>query len=396
MLSEYHIGLGRKKNCMRELAAFAGARKAQIGADKVFDFSLGNPSIPAPPCVNDAIRELLELDSIEVHGYTTAAGLPSLRKAIADDFNARYGGDIRPERMYVICGAAAGLAICSKALVQPGEEAIAFAPFFTEYRVFVEGAGGVLVSVPPTAELQPDLEAFERALSEKTQMVIINTPNNPSGVVLTAETLTRLSDLLRAAEARYGHPIYLVSDEPYRELVYDGKPIPHPVNFYDDTIIDYSYSKSLSLPGERIGYLAVSSRMANGDEVYAAITGAARTCGYVNAPSLMQRVVEKCVGQTSDIAEYKINRDLLFNGLTELGFDCVFPDGAFYIFMKSPEPDAVAFSEKAKKYELILVPSNDFGVEGYVRLAYCVSSDTIRRSMPAFAQLAAEYGLQKK
>ena len=328
MLSDYHIGLGRKKNCMRELAAFAGARKAQIGADKVFDFSLGNPSIPAPPCVNDAIRELLELDSIEVHGYTTAAGLPSLRKAIADDFNARYGGDVRPERMYVICGAAAGLAICAKALVQPGEEAIAFAPFFTEYRVFVEGAGGVLVSVPPTAELQPDLEAFERALSEKTQMVIINTPNNPSGVVLTAETLTRLSDLLRAAEARYGHPIYLVSDEPYRELVY----------FYDDTIIDYSYSKSLSLPGERIGYLAVSSRMANGDEVYAAIAGAARTCGYVNAPSLMQRVVEKCVGQTSDIAEYKINRDLLTAGLREIGYECVDPKGAFYLFAKALEP----------------------------------------------------------
>ena len=249
------------------------------------------------------------------------------------------------------------------------------------------------MSVLPAEGLQPDMAAFEAALNEKTKLVIINTPNNPSGVVLSAESLQSIGDILRRAEEKYGHTIYLVSDEPYRELVYDGVQAPCVMHFYDDTIICYSFSKSLSLPGERVGYLAVSSRMAEKEKVFASIAGAARACGYVNAPSMMQRVIEKCLGQTADISQYKQSRDLLYGGLTALGFDCVKPDGAFYLFMKTPEPDAKAFSERAKKFELLLVPSDDFGLPGYVRIAYCVSPDMIRRSMPAFKRLAEEYGL---
>ena len=393
MISQAMLGFGRSKSCIRELAAYGARRKAEIGADRVFDYSLGNPSVPAPDCVNEAIRELLSLDSCTLHGYTTAAGLPSLRRAIAEDMRKRYAAELDPDKMYIICGAAAGLAICLRALVQPGEEVIAFAPFFPEYRMFTEGVGGVLVTVPPLSDLQPDLDAFEKALTEKTQLVIVNTPNNPSGVVLSAQTLERLARILEAAQARYGHPIYLVSDEPYRELVYDGREVPCVLHFYDNTILDYSYSKSLSLPGERIGYLAVSPKMADGDTVYAALTGAARACGYVNAPSLMQRVIEKCIGQTTDVSIYRRNRDLLYNSLTEMGYDCVYPDGAFYLFVRTPEPDARAFSERAKKHELLLVPSDDFGLGGYVRLAYCVTEEMILRSLPAFKALAQEYGL---
>ena len=393
MLSETILGFGFKKNCMREIAAYGTKRKAEIGADQVFDFSLGNPSVPAPPCVEEAIRDLLALDSTSLHGYTPAAGLPSLRRTIAKDLRERLGLPAREDLIYVTCGAAAGLAICMHALLLPGEEVIAFAPFFTEYRMFAEGVGGKLVSVPPTETLQPDLKALEQCLTEKTKVVIVNTPNNPSGVVLSEESLIKLSGILHAAEQRWGHPIYLVSDEPYRELVYDGQQVPCVLSYYDNSIMDYSYSKSLSLPGERIGYLAVSPRMEDADVVFAAICGAGRVCGFVNAPSLMQRVIEKCIDKTSDISLYKINRDLLYNGLKELGFDCVYPDGAFYLFMKTPEPDANVFAERAKKYELLLVPSDDFGVTGYVRIAYCVSAEQIRNSMPAFRKLAEEYGL---
>ena len=394
MLPEQALALGRSKNIMREIASYGNARKALIGAENVFDFSLGNPSVPAPPCVEEAIRDLLGEDSLAIHGYTPAAGLPSFRKAIAEDLNARYDAGVDPSMVFVVCGAAPGLVACARGLMRPGEEAIAFAPFFTEYRVFVEGVGGTLVSVPPTETLLPDLDAFERAITEKTALVIVNTPNNPSGVILTPECLTRMGEILEAAQRRYGHPIYLVSDEPYRELVFEGQRVPCVLHYYANSVICYSFSKSLSLPGERIGYLAVSSRMADRQDVFDAIAGAARVCGHVNAPSLMQRVAERCLGQTSDLSAYRRNRELLYGGLTELGFDCVRPDGAFYLFMKSPEPDAKAFSERAKKYELLLVPSDDFGVKGYVRLAYCVSEETIRRSLPAFRKLAQEYHLQ--
>lgn len=394
MLPEKCLALGRSKNCIRVLAAYGAARKAAIGADKVFDFSLGNPSIPAPPQVDDAIRELLQnCESTALHGYTPAAGLPSLRAATAEDLRTRLGAPVSADGVYVCCGAAAGLIACCRGLLCPGEEALTFAPFFTEYRVFVEAAGGTLTVIPPAAGLQPNLDALERGIGERTKLLIVNTPNNPSGVVLSVESLTRIGEILRAAERRFGHPIYLVSDEPYRELVYDGALPPSVLRFYDDAILCYSFSKSLSLPGERIGYLAVSDRMAERQDVFDALAGAARACGYVNAPSLMQRVVERCLGLTGDLSVYRENRDLLYRGLTELGFDCVYPEGAFYLFVRSPEPDAKAFSERAKQYELLLVPSDDFGLEGYVRLAYCVSGDMIRRSMPAFRALAESYGL---
>ena len=393
MLPAECLAWGRSKNCMRELAAYGSARKAEIGAGNVFDFSLGNPNVPAPACVEEAIRELLALDSLSLHGYTPAAGLPSFRKAIAEDLDRRYAAGVSPDRVFVTCGAAPGLVACCRGLLRPGEEAIAFAPFFTEYRVFVEGAGGVLVTVPPTEKLLPDLGALERALNEKTALVIVNTPNNPSGVILTEEFLREMGAILERAQSRFGHPIYLVSDEPYRELVYDGQTVPCVLSCYDNSVMCYSFSKSLSLPGERIGYLAVGPRMADGQDVFNAIAGAARACGHVNAPSLMQRAAERCLGQTSDLSVYKRNRDLLYGGLTDCGFSCVYPDGAFYLFMKSPEPDAKAFSEHAKKYELLLVPSDDFGMGGYVRIAYCVSEDTIVRSMPAFRTLAEDYHL---
>ena len=394
MLPEKNLVWGRSKNCIREIAAYGAIRKAEIGADKVFDFSLGNPSVPAPPQVNETLIELLQTrESTELHGYTPAAGLPSLRSAIAEDLRTRLSLPVSPDGIYVCCGAAAGLAACCRGLLLPGEEALTFAPFFPEYRVFVEGAGGVLDVLPPAEGLQPDLDALERAVNAKTKLVLVNTPNNPSGVVLSAESLRRMGEILRAAEQRYEHTIYLVSDEPYRELVYDGPLPPNVLNFYDDAIVCYSFSKSLSLPGERIGYLAVSDHMAQKAEVFAALAGASRASGYVNPPSLMQRCIERCLGLTSDLSIYKANRDLLYTGLTEAGFDCVYPEGAFYLFMKSPEPDAKAFSERARQYELLLVPSDDFGLEGYVRLAYCVSPEMIRRAMPAFRALAASYGL---
>ena len=391
MLPEKSLAWGRSKSCIRELAAYGAMRKAEIGADNVFDFSIGNPSVPSPKCVDEAIKEVLLTDSVALHGYTPATGLMSFRRAIAEDLNTRCGAAVSPDMIYVTCGAAAGLAACMHGLLLPGEEAIAFAPFFPEYRVFVEGAGGVLVTAPPTGTLQPDFEAFEKLISEKTKLVIVNTPNNPSGVILSAESLETLGRILCQAEERFGRPIYLISDEPYRELVYDAAAVPCVLNYYHDAIICYSFSKSLSLPGERIGYLAVSSAMADRQDVFDALAGAARACGYVNAPSMMQRVIEKCLGQTADISIYKENRDLLYSGLKSRGFDCVYPDGAFYLFVKSPEPDAKAFSERAKRHELLLVPSDDFGVPGYVRLAYCVSRETIERSMPAFRALMEEY-----
>lgn len=395
MLPEKTLAWGKSRSCIRELAEFGWARKAQIGEENVFDFSLGNPSIPAPPCVNETIAELLRGDSLALHSYTTAAGLLSLREALAKDLNEKFHSDVDPELIYVTCGAAAGLAICLRAVLMPGDEVVALAPFFPEYRVFTEAAGGTLVTVQPRMEdFQIDPKALECALSDKTRAVIVNSPNNPSGAVLSRESIALLTDALRRQEEKTGKTIYLICDEPYRELLYDDVELPFILNEYDDAILCYSFSKSLSIPGERIGYLAVSSRMAEKTDVYAGIMGAARALGYVNPPSLFQRVVEKCLGQTADIAKYRENRDLLMAGLDEAGFRYVKPQGAFYLFMESPEPDAKAFSERAKRHELLLVPSDDFGCPGYVRLAYCVSREMIERSLPAFREMAKEYGLR--
>jgi len=394
MFNEKSLAWGQSKSCIRELAAFGAARKAEIGEDKVFDFSIGSPSVPAPAIVNETLMELIrDTDSVKLHDYTPGVGLPSVRKAIADDLNKRYNAGVSPELIYMSCGAAAGIISVCKAVLCPGDEAVTFAPFFPEYTVWVESAGAKLTAALPRADMQPDMANFEKAINEKTKLVIINTPNNPTGVILSAESLKAVAEVMERAQEKYGHPIYLLSDEPYRELIFDGTEPLCVTHFYKNSIICYSFSKSLSLPGERIGYVAVGGEAEEKGALYAAICGAARGCGYVNAPALMQRLVERCVGLTADISAYKRNRDLLYGGLTALGFDCVKPDGAFYLFMKCPIEDAVAFSDSAKKYELLLVPSNDFGLPGYVRIAYCVAESTIRNSMPAFEKLAKEYKL---
>lgn len=393
MISEKMTALGTTRSVIRELFEYGNKRKAEIGAEKVYDFSLGNPSIPAPPSVNQAIRDILDqMDSIEVHSYTSAQGDASVRKAMSDYINKTHGTSLTPEHIYMTVGAAASLTISIHALATPGDEFITFTPFFPEYRVFVEAAGASLVGVKTREkDFQVDAERFLEALTPNTKAVIINSPNNPSGVVFSEDTIVGLCHIMREKSKEYGHPIYLISDEPYRELVYDDIKVPYLINYYENTLVCYSFSKSLSLPGERIGYIAVSDQMEDGKKVYAAVCGAGRALGYVCAPSLMQRVVARCVGQTGDVTAYKKNRDVLYNALTSYGYECVRPDGAFYLFVKAMEEDANAFSEKAKKHELLLVPADSFGCPGYVRISYCVSLKQIEDSLPAFEKLAKEY-----
>jgi len=387
--------LGEKRSVIREIFEYGNARRAAIGAENVFDFSLGNPSVPAPDAVNEElIRMLKDTDSVALHGYTSAPGDMGVRRAICDYLNEKYGVGAKPSDLYMTVGAAAALTASLSAVASAGEEVIAFAPFFPEYRVFTEQAGATLRVVPADEEnFEINFDALSEALSEKTAAVIINSPNNPSGAVISAESLARLASLLKAAEEKYGHVIYLIADEPYRELAYDGVEVPYATRYYDDTLVCYSFSKSLSLPGERIGYVLVSPTASEHDAVYAAVCGAGRSLGYVCAPSLFQKLLPACLGMVSDLATYKQNRDLLYEGLTEYGFTLKRPAGAFYLFMKSPEADAYAFCERAKKYELLLVPGDDFACPGYVRIAYCVTTEQIRRSLPAFRALAEEYGL---
>ncbi|MGO5073400.1 pyridoxal phosphate-dependent aminotransferase [Clostridium sporogenes] len=393
MISNEMLNLGKKRSVIRDIFEYGTARKKEIGAENVYDFSLGNPSIPAPDCVNEAIKELLEKeDSIRLHGYTSAQGDLNVRKTISDSINNKYSTNLSPDNIYMTVGAAASLSISLRALSVPGDEFIIFTPFFPEYRVFIESAGGKPVVVNSNEEdFQIDIAKFTEAITPKTKAVIINSPNNPSGVIISEENIKSLCKVLKEKSDEYGHPIYLISDEPYRELVYDDIDIPYLTKYYANTFVCYSFSKSLSLPGERIGYIVVSNEMDDWQNVYAAVCGAGRALGYVCAPSLFQRVVSKCVGQTADISVYKKNRDLLYNGLTELGYKCVKPDGAFYLFVKSMESDAYAFCEKAKKHELLLVPADDFGCPGYVRISYCVTTEQIKNSMPAFEKLAKEY-----
>ena len=385
--------LGSVRSVIRELFEFGNRMRGEVGDDKVFDFSLGNPSVPAPAVVRETIEALLEKsDSAALHGYTSAPGDPAVRKAIADDLNRRFNAGVCAGDLYMTCGAAASLSISLAALNSGNDEFITFAPFFPEYKVFIEAAGGVHRCVPFRPEdFQIDFDAFVRALTPRTKAVIVNSPNNPSGVVYTAETLGKLCSILREKSSEYGHPVYLVSDEPYREIVYgDAKP-PFIMNLYDDSIVCYSFSKSLSLPGERIGYIAVCPRAADAGDIYAAVCGAGRALGYVCAPSLFQKVVGKVVGVSPDIKAYERNRELLYGSLCRMGYECVRPDGAFYLFVKSLENDANAFSEKAKRYGLLLVPGDSFGAPGYIRIAYCVSYDMIERSLPAFAALYDSY-----
>ena len=399
MVNEKMYALGSKRSSIREIFEYAKIRSAEIGAENVFDFSIGNPSVPAPEPVNATIARLVQtMPSVELHGYTSAQGDKSVREQIAANFTRRFGVPVSGDDLYMTCGAAASLTITFRALAaRQDDEFITFAPFFPEYRVFVENAGAklrVLPSAPQT--LLPDFEALKAAISSKTRGVLINSPNNPSGVVYDEHTLQKLADILTEKSREWGEPIYLISDEPYRELVYDSDTfVPCPMAYYEDTVVCYSYSKSLSLPGERVGYIALNPKAAEAKRLYAAICGAGRSLGFVCAPALFQRVAAACDGLTADLSVYKTNRDLLYRGLTGLGFTCVYPRGAFYLFLKTPEKDAAAFCANAKKYELLLVNGADFGCEGWVRIAYCVKTERIERALPLFAKLAKDYHLTK-
>ena len=394
MLNQELVGLGKKRSAIRELFEYGNRRAAIVGKENVFDLSIGNPNVPAPDSVRDSIQDISNMDPVAVHGYTSAQGSEAVRQAMADDLNHRFGTDYGSHNFYMTCGAAASLSICLKALTtSPEDEFIIFAPFFPEYQVFIQsGAGAKCVVIPAqVSDFQIDFAALEKAVNSQTRGVIINSPNNPSGVVYSDETIKKLADLLDAKSAEYGEPIYLISDEPYREIVYDGQPVPFIAPSYRNTLVCYSYSKSLSMPGERIGYILIPDSVNDFEDVYAAICGAGRVLGYVCAPSMFQMVVTRCAGQTSNLSVYERNRKLLLDGLRSCGYECVTPGGAFYLFPKTPEPDANAFCERAKKYDLLVVPGDGFGVPGFMRVSYCVKTETIEKALPLFEKLAKEY-----
>ena len=395
MINENMRKLGAVRSVIRELFEYGKKRKAEVGEDNVYDFSLGNPSVAAPNEVNEElVRMLKETDPVLLHGYTSAQGDAGVRAAIADSINERFGVGISPNLVYMTCGAAASLSICLRALVEDGseDECVVFAPFFTEYRVFIENAGAkIVVSEPAEKTLQIDIADFESRINEKTKAVIVNSPNNPSGVVYTEDTVKALCEVLKRKSEEYGKTIYLIADEPYRELVYSGVDVPYLMNYYDNTLVCYSYSKSLSLPGERIGYIAVSPTMEDTTDIYLAVCGAGRSRGYVCAPSLFQQVIARCINAKVNVEAYKENRDILYKNLTEYGYECVKPDGAFYLFVKALEDDAYKFYERAKAHEILVVPCDDFGVKGYVRIAYCTDKSRVEGALPAFKALAEEY-----
>ena len=366
---------------------------AQYGPENVYDFSLGNPNVPAPTKLKDAIVDILnEVDPVVVHGYMSNAGFPQVRKTIADNLNMRYGTAFTENNLIMTVGAGSALNVCLKTLVNPGEEVIVFAPYFLEYGAYVRNYDGVLVEVAPdTDTFQLNLSDFEKKLSEKTKAVIINNPHNPTGVVYREETIRELAEILKEKQKEYGHAIYLLSDEPYRELAFDGAVVPFVTKYYDNTMVVYSYSKSLSLPGERIGYVVIPDEVEDSADTIAAATIANRISGCVNAPSLIQLAVARCADAEVDLGYYDRNRRTLYEGLTKLGFTCVKPEGAFYLWLKSPEEDERQFVEKAKKYNILMVPGRSFACPGYVRLAYCVSYEKIVKALPEFAKLAKEY-----
>ncbi|MBD5631684.1 MAG: pyridoxal phosphate-dependent aminotransferase [Clostridia bacterium] len=394
MINEKNVQLGKVRSSIRELFEYGKKRKAEIGAENVFDFSLGNPSVPAPPEVNAALKEIIDTcDPVVLHGYTSAQGDYGVRKTVADHINARFKTSLDADCIYMTCGAAASLTITLNALLNPGDEVITFAPYFPEYKVFCENAGGKLITAGcEDGTFQIDFEKFERALSPKTKAVIVNSPNNPSGVVYSEKSMIFLGQLLKKHSEKYKTPVFLISDEPYRELTFEKDvTVPYIMDFYDYSIVCYSYSKSLSLPGERIGYIAVNNKMPCFNDVYAGVCGAGRALGFVCAPNLFQQLIKKVYDKTSDISVYKRNRDRLYSALTEYGYTVVKPDGAFYMFVKALEPDAKAFAERAKEYELLIVAGDDFGCKGYVRIAYCVAPETIERALPSFKRLYESY-----
>ncbi|PWJ50905.1 pyridoxal phosphate-dependent aminotransferase [Faecalicatena contorta] len=372
-----------------------GNRLAGIyGAENVYDFSLGNPNVPAPEAVKAAIRGILdEEDPVVLHGYTNSnAGYQDVRQAVADSLNARFQTAFDAKNIIMTVGAAGGLNVILKSLLNPGDEVIAFAPYFGEYRSYTSNYDGVLVEISPnTVDFQPKLDEFQEKITSKTKVVIVNTPNNPTGVVYSLETIKKMAAIMEAKQKEFGTEIYLVSDEPYRELAYDGVEVPYLTKYYANTVVGYSYSKSLSLPGERIGYLVIPDEAADSEKLISAANVANRILGFVNAPTLQQKIVKKCLNEKTDISYYDRNRETLYNGLKELGFECIKPEGAFYLFVKSPVADEKEFCAAAKKYNILIVPGSSFGCPGYVRLAYCVSYETIVNSLPKFADLAAEY-----
>lgn len=386
--------LGSKRSAIRELFEYGKQRAAIVGQENIYDFSLGNPTVPAPNCVDQTICALTEeLNSMQLHGYTSAQGDVETRKAIADFLNTTHGTSFTADDFYMTMGAAASLSLCFRALTTASlDEFVVIAPYFPEYKVFIEAAGAVCKVVPADTEnFQIKFAALEQAINQNTKAVVINSPNNPSGAVYSEETIISLAKMLKEKENEFGHPIFIISDEPYREIVYDDVKVPFVTKYYADTLVCYSYSKSLSLPGERIGYVLVPKEAYESKALYAAIAGSGRALGYVCAPSMMQRVIARCQGTTGDIALYKKNRDLLYKGLTEIGFECFEPQGAFYMFVKALEEDTEAFCERAKEQDLLIVSASGFGCPGYVRISYCVDEAMIQRSFSAFEKLYNSY-----
>ena len=395
MISEKMKQLAGNNSVIRAMFEEGQQMARQLGPENVYDFSLGNPSVPAPETVKDAIREILDQeDPLTVHGYMSNVGYAEVRQAVAESLNRRFGTDFDENNIIMTVGAAGGLNVILKTLLNPGDQVLTFAPYFTEYRNYVANYDGVLVEVSPnTVDFQPNLREFAEKITPKTKAVIVNNPNNPTGVVYSKETCRELSRILREKQHEFGTDIYLISDEPYRELAYDGVEVPYLTEYYANTVVCYSWSKSLSLPGERIGYLVIPKELADYELVYSAAGIATRVSGFVNAPSLMQLAVARCLEEKTDIAAYNRNREALYGGLKACGFQCVKPQGAFYLFVKAPTPDEKEFVARAKKYHILLVPGSSFACPGYVRIAYCVSYDTILRSLPYFEKLAQEYGL---
>ena len=394
MIAEKMKGMVANSSAIRAMFE-EGNRLAEIyGAENVYDFSLGNPNVPAPQAVKQAMIELLdESDPVVLHGYTNSnSGYADVRQTVAESVNERFGTAFTGENIVMTVGAAGGLNVIFKTLLNPGDEVIAFAPYFGEYRSYTNNYDGVLVEISPNTEnFQPKLEEFEEKITPKTKIVIVNTPNNPTGVVYSEETIRKMTEIMEAKQKEYGTDIYLVSDEPYRELAYDGVEVPYLTKYYNNTIIGYSYSKSLSLPGERIGYLVIPDEVADSDDVKSAANVATRILGFVNAPTLQQKVVAKCINEKTDLTFYNRNRETLYNGLIDCGFECIKPQGAFYLFVKSPVENEKAFCEEAKKLHILMVPGSSFACPGYVRLAYCVSYETIVNSLPKFQELAMKY-----
>ncbi len=393
MISAKMYELGANSSVIREIFEYGLKRKKEIGAENVFDFSLGNPSVPAPQKVTDVMNKLISSTPAEVlHGYTSGPGDMGLRVAIAENIKDKYSADAHFSNVYITCGAAASLTITLNALYEDGDEVIAFAPFFPEYRVFAEQAGYKFNVVSNKSDdLQLDFDALEKAINKNTKAVILNSPNNPSGVIVPEKDVITLCNLLKKKQEEYGREIFLISDEPYRELVFTGEKVPYIPCYYDNAIVCYSWSKALSLPGERIGYIFVSPKAKASNDIFAAICGAGRALGYVCAPSLMQYTVKECLIDTADVNVYYENRNILYNGLTEIGYDVIKPDGAFYMFVKAPKGDAIEFYERAKKFELLIVPSDSFGIKGFVRISYCVDTDLIKRALPSFKALYEDY-----